>query len=151
MKRLLAVFLVLSLMLVGCGTAAESAEGDFNTQVDKKQIISERAPGNNEIVSLMNSAVEKFLKNYALGKGLSVSEKRDQDESASVPVTLSWECSKANAGYTVIYTTKQDFSDAVRIDTAEPTLQLEDLFVATTYYWQVVTHTAKRWSISTFL
>lgn len=141
MKRLIAVFLVLSLMLVGCGAVAESAEGNFNTQVDKKQVISERAPGNNETVSLVNDAVEKFLKGYALGKGLTVAETRNEDESASVPVTLSWECSKDNTGYTVIYTTKQDFSDAVSIDTAEPTLQLEDLFVATTYYWQVVTHT----------
>lgn len=144
MKRLIVLLLVFALLLSGCGTVAESAEGNFNTQVDSKQVISARSPGNNETVSLVNAETEKFLKGFALGKGLTVAETRSEDLIASVPVTLSWECDKANTGYTVIYTTKQDFSDAVEIDTAEPTVLLEDLFVSTTYYWQVVTHTEKK-------
>ena len=147
-KRFFAAFLAISLMfsllLSGCGMAPESAEGTFNTQVDSKQVISARSPSNNETVSLVNSEVEKFLKGYALGKGLSVAEIRTEDAAASVPVTLSWECDKDNTGYTVIYTTKQDFSDAVSIETVETVVQLEDLYVSTLYYWQVVTHTAKK-------
>lgn len=144
MKRLIGLLLVFVLLLSGCGAPAESAEGNFNTQVDNKQVISARSPGNNETVSLVNAETEKFLKGFALGKGLSVAEVRSEDLIASVPVTLSWECSKDNTGYTVIYTTQQDFSDAVQINTAEPTVQLEDLFVSTLYYWQVVTHTEKK-------
>ncbi len=147
-KRLFAAFLafsiILSILLSGCGVTPESAEGTFNTQVDSKQVISSRSPGNNETVSLVNSEVEKFLKGYALGKGLSAAEKRTEDAAANIPVTLSWECDKDNTGYTVIYTTKQDFFDAVSIETEEPTVQLEDLFVSTLYYWQVVTHTEKK-------
>lgn len=144
MKRLIALLLALTLLLCGCGAAPESAEGTFNTQVDNKQVISARAPANNETVSLVNEITEKFLKNYAFGKGLTVAAERTEDEAVSVPVTLSWECDMANTGYTVIYTTQQDFSDAVQIDTAETSVQLEGLFVATTYYWQVVTHTEKK-------
>lgn len=144
MKRLIAILLALALLLCGCGAAPESAEGSFNTQVDNKQVISARSPANNETVTLVNDKTEEFLNNYVFGKGLFAAAERTEDEAVSVPVTLSWECDKGNTGYTVIYTTKQDFSDAVQIDTAEPTAQLEDLFVATTYYWQVVTHTAKQ-------
>jgi hypothetical protein len=148
MKHFFAILLVMTMVLCGCAkpdnAIYESAEGSFNTQVDEKQILLERSPANNETVTLVNEEVTKFLKGYAMGKGLSVANTRQQDASASVPVTLSWVCDKESTGYTVIYTTKQDFSDAVKIDTAEPTVQLEDLFVGTTYYWQVVTHAEKQ-------
>ena len=144
LKRLMGVAMMFALILSGCTGAAESAEGTFNTRVDKKQIISKRSPGNNETVSLVNSAVEDFLKDYTFGKGLTVADTRKQDLGVSVPVTLSWTCSKENSGYTVIYTTKADFSDAVKIETSEPEVILENLFVATTYYWQVVTHTQEQ-------
>ena len=150
MKRLIAVITLLALVLCGCGTTVvESAEGTFNTQVDQKQIISERSPANNETVSLVNEEVEDFLDGHVFGKGLVVADTRTEDLGVSVPVTLSWECSKANTGYTVIYTTQQDFSDAVEIDTTETSVELEDLFVATTYYWQVVTHMEKGDNYST--
>ena len=153
MKKIVSLTLIISLLLCGCAGADnaiyESAEGSFNTQVDEKQILLERAPANNETVTLVNDEVVKFLKGYAMGKGLAVADTRSQDLSASVPVTLSWSCDKENTGYTVIYTTKQDFSDAVRVDTTEPSVELEDLFVSTTYYWQVVTHTEKQDHYST--
>ncbi len=112
--------------------------------MDKKQVISERFPGNNETVSLVNDIVEDFLIGYTFGKGLTVADARTNDLGVNVPVTLSWESSVKNIGYTLIYTTKQDFSDAVKIETAEPKVELKNLFVATTYYWQVVTHTEKQ-------
>ena len=147
MKRLLAVLLIFVLVLSGCGVGAdnaiyESAEGTFNTQVAEKQLLLERAPSNNETVTIINDELVKFLDGHVFGKGLAVAETRSQDLAAAKPVELTWKCEKENTGYTVIYTTKQDFSDAVKVETTEPQLMLEDLFVATTYYWQVVTHTA---------
>ena len=146
MRRWFIMLSLLVIVLSGCSDNAvyESAEGEFNTMVDKKQILLERTPGNGETVSLVSSEVESFLKGYSLGKGLSVADKRDQDLAIAVPVTLSWKCDKENTGYTVIYTTQQNFSDAVKIETTEPSAQLEDLFVSTTYYWQVITHTEKK-------
>lgn len=144
MKRFLAIILALILVLAGCGAEAdnaiyESAEGTFNTQVTKKQILLERTPANNETVSLINDALTYFLKEHQLGKGLSVA---GNEIAAQQGVKLTWSCNTENSGYTVIYTTKQDFSDSISVDTAEPELILEDLYVATAYYWQVVTHTA---------
>lgn len=153
MKKCFALIMVLALLLGGCGQADnaiyESAEGTFNTRVDEKQILTERSPANNETVTLINEELVKFLDGHVFGKGLAVAEARNEDLAAAKPVTLSWSTDKENTGYTVIYTTKQDFSDAVQVDTTEPQLILEDLFVATTYYWQVVTHTTKGDSYST--
>ena len=154
MKRFLAIFLALMLVLAGCGAEPdnaiyESAEGAFNTQVAEKQLLLERTPANNETVTLINEELINFLNGHVFGKGLAVAEARKQDLAAAVPVSLSWKCDKENTGYTVIYTTKQDFSDAVKVETTEPQLELADLFVATTYYWQVVTHTAEGDNYST--
>ena len=147
MKKLVAILLVALLLLSGCGAETDnaiyqSAEGTFNTQVAEKQLLLERSPANNETVTLINEELTSFLDGHVFGKGLAVAELRKADLAAAKPVALSWKCDKENTGYTVIYTTKQDFSDAVQIDTTEPQLELTDLFVATTYYWQVVTHTA---------
>lgn len=154
MKRLLAVILVLVLALSGCGAEPdnaiyESAEGTFNTQVAEKQLLLERAPANNATVTLINDELVNFLDGHVFGKGLAVAETRKTDLAAAKPVQLTWKCEKENTGYTVIYTTKQDFSDAVKLETTEPQLELTDLFVATTYYWQVVTHTTEGDNYST--
>ena len=146
MKQLLAVLLILVLVFSGCVGADnaiyESADGTFNTQVAQKQLLLERTPANNETVTIINDELVNFLNGHVFGKGLAVAETRREDLAAPKPVELTWKCEKENTGYTVIYTTKQNFSDAVKVDTTEPRLQLTDLFVATTYYWQVVTHTA---------
>lgn len=144
MKLLLAILLALMLLLTGCGgekdnAIYESAEGTFNTHVAEKQLLLERTPANNETVTLINDELAHFLKGHQLGKGLAVG---GQEIAAPNGVKLTWRSNAENAGYTVIYTTKQDFSDAVKVDTTEPELILTDLYVATTYFWQVVTHTA---------
>lgn len=154
MKCLLAILLSLMLILSGCtgendNAIYESAEGTFNTQVAEKQLLLERAPANNETVTLINEELVQFLNGHVFGKGLAVAETRKTDLAAAKPVQLSWKCEKENTGYTVIYTTKQDFSDAVKVETTEPQLELTDLFVATTYYWQVVTRTTEGDNYST--
>ncbi|MBR3978746.1 MAG: tyrosine-protein phosphatase [Oscillospiraceae bacterium] len=154
MKRFWAVILALVLVLPGCAAKEdnaiyEAAEGEFKTQVTEKQLLLTRTPANNETVTLINQELVDFLDGHVLGKGLTVAEARTEDVAAAVPVTLTWTTEAENTGYTVIYTTKQDFSDAVEVKTAEPTALLEDLFVATTYYWQVVTHTASGDNYST--
>lgn len=75
-----------------------------------------------------------------LSKGLFVAGQGDvvlhQD------VTFSWNSKGENNGYTVIYTSKTDFSDAVSVETKDSSVSIPGLFVGTQYFWQVVTHTA---------
>ncbi len=139
-KHIIALSLVFALVLSGCsgGSAIDAEQEAFNTTIDNKQIISERSPEQNATVSLISADLENFLDGYELGKGLAVAKK---DVQLYEDVTFSWTCKKDNEGYTLIYTTKQDFSDAVSVDTDAPTVTVSDLFVAKTYYWQVVTHT----------
>lgn len=154
MKKIISAVLALTLLLCGCAAKKnsviyDSAEGEFQTEVSEKQILLARSPANKETVTLINDELVRFLDGHTMGKGLAVAEARDEDLAKAKPVELSWQCDKKNTGYTVIYTTRQDFSDAVKVDTSEPQLTLEDLFVATTYYWQVVTHTDKEDNYST--
>ena len=138
MKRLCALFILLAIFLCGCGNTVTGAEGDFQTKVDKKQLITQITPSQGEKVSTVTKELETFLQRYAFGKGLSVAETVNKD--IFQPVTISWECDTTNNGYTLRYTTKQDFSDVTEVSTKEPEIQVDSLFTGCTYYWQVVTH-----------
>lgn len=137
-KRILALILALTLLLCGCAAGVGGAEGEFGTQVDKKQIITQITPAVGETVTLVARDLINFMNGHALGKGLGVAGSVQED--MNTPVTLTWECSKENNGYTVRYATKTDFSDVVEVKTEEATLALDSLFTGTTYYWQIVTH-----------
>jgi protein-tyrosine phosphatase len=114
------------------------AEGKFQTKVDTKQLITQITPSQGETVSTVTKEVESFLQGYALGKGLAAAETVTND--IFQPVTFSWECAKTNNGYTLRYTTMQDFSDVTEVSTVVPEIQVDSLFTGCTYYWQVVTH-----------
>ena len=139
MKKILALMLVVTLLFCGCSAAGvQGAEGEFGTQVDKKQVITQITPAVGETVTLVSNDLISFMKGHALGKGLGVAGSVEDDMNK--PVTLTWQCEKANNGYTVRYATKTDFSDVVEVKTEEATLVLDALFTGTTYYWQIVTH-----------
>lgn len=54
-----------------------------------------------------------------------------------VPVELEWECKQDAAYYLVYVSTNADLSDAKCFVTNETAVTVENLFVATDYYWQV--------------
>ena len=112
----------------------------FNTKVDQTQVISVCKPEQNETVRLSSETLDSFLTDYYLGKGLTVAEQVSQ---LYKEVEFSWNCSVENQGFTLIYTTQRDFSDAICVETQDPSVTVSDLYVAKTYYWQVVTHTAQ--------
>lgn len=135
MKRFIVILLALSLLLAGCGDTGDAL---FNTQVDKQQVVSNRIPKDNQTVCLATDALKNFLDNYRLGVGLTVAGQGDVKLHNNVE--FSWDCEEDNNGYTLIYTTSPEFSDAVSVETEESTVSVPGLFVGTTYYWQVVTH-----------
>lgn len=138
-RRFLALLLALTMLLCACSAAGvQGAEGNFGTQVDKKQVITQITPAVGETVTLVSNDLVNFMKGHGLGKGLGVAGSVQEDMNR--PLTLTWQCDKANKGYTVRYATKTDFSDVVEVKTEEATLVLDALFTGTTYYWQVVTH-----------
>lgn len=68
--------------------------------------------------------------------------KGDKELSRPVPLTLSWVAEPKNSGdeissYVFEYATKEDFSDAMRYTTAEPSYDIINLAVGTEYYWRV--------------
>lgn len=138
-RKILALLLALTMLLSACSAAGvQGAEGNFGTQVDKKQVITQITPAVGETVTLVSNDLVNFMKGHGLGKGLGVAGSVQEDMNR--PLTLTWQCDKANKGYTVRYATKTDFSDVVEVKTEEATLVLDALFTGTTYYWQIVTH-----------
>lgn len=127
-RRLLAIFLLLTL-LCGCGST---------DQVQKQDVIHSVLPESGSEVSMTTDTLQSFLKNYYLGKGMTVGGKGDQ-EVVNIP-KLSWLCDLPNSGYTVVYDTNPDFSAPTEKQTPIPEIKLEALFVATTYYWKVIVH-----------
>lgn len=138
MKQVFLVALLTVCLLSGCGATLTGAEGEFQTRVDKKQLISKITPAQGETVSTITKELETFLQGHALGKGLAVAESVSSD--IYQPVTFSWECKKANNGYTLRYATLRDFSDVTEFYTDEPVFRVDSLFTGCTYYWQVITH-----------
>lgn len=138
MKQVFLLVLLSALLLGGCGSAVTGAEGTFQTRVDNKQLLSQITPCQGETISTVAKELETFLQGHALGKGLAVAETVTKD--IYQPVTFSWECSKANNGYTLRYATTRDFSDVTEVQTDEPEVQVDSLFTGCVYYWQVVTH-----------
>ena len=134
-KHLILMLMVLALLLVGCANGTASDPG----AADENQLVTERYPEQNATVSLISAELEEFLEGYTFKKGtlyLDVEVPSYQD------VTFSWKCEKENNGFTLVYATNAELSDAVKVDTNETSVVVSDLFVATTYYWQVITHTA---------
>ena len=136
LKHFIAMILVFALLLGGCanGTTPDS------TPAGENEIVTERFPEQNATVSLITEELEDFLNGYTWGKGTLY---LDVEVPAIKDVTFSWKCEKENSGFTLVYATNADLTDATKVDTTEPTVVVSDLFVATTYYWQVITHTAE--------
>lgn len=130
--KVIALLVALALLVTGCagGATSDSAEAD--------QIVTERLPAKHATVSLVTAELQEFLDEYTWGKGTLY---LDAEVPALENVTFSWKCEKENSGFTLVYATNEDLTDAVEIETTETSVLVTDLFVATTYYWKVITHT----------
>lgn len=73
---------------------------------------------------------------------MNVTEKLDN--AFSVPVTLTWAGEGTAAGFTLRYGLTPDLSgaDTVTVETEKKKADIDCLFTASVYYWQVTAHTA---------
>lgn len=102
-------------------------------------------PKENDMVDLLKGDILEFSSNYIkysskkyLPEGYGPGNVHREDDFAPKAATLSWESEAGALYYTVKLSTKADLSDAVSYMTLDNTLDVEDLFMGTKYYYQVI-------------
>ncbi len=86
-------------------------------------------------VVLANDEILSFARNYEKGNGISEFGKGDRYKMKGV--TLAFEADKPAFHYNVCVSLYEDMSDAQVKTTLKTEVHFDDLFVNSTYYWQV--------------
>ncbi len=95
------------------------------------------SPQDGKIVVLANNEVADFASGYMIGNSESFCDKNRGDHYFMEDLMLSWSAEGEPVGYEVKLSLNKDLSDAQVFNTSNTMLTLPDLFVASTYYWQV--------------
>ena len=146
--QLFSLLLAACLLLVACvqtEAPPETTQPVLGHRIDETVLISNISPASGETVSLIGEYAAIFLEDYHFGKGPETVSKQNTVSLRKGPLyndlTFSWECTGDYTGFTLAYATNKNFSDALTVETEEPTATLSNAFVGKTYFWQVVTHT----------
>lgn len=104
---------------------------------EEKSGIKALSPQDGKIVVLTNDEVTEFTSGYMLGNSENYCDKNKGDHYFMEDLVLSWSAEGQPVGYEVKLSLNKDLSDAQVFNTSKTILTLPDLFVASTYYWQV--------------
>lgn len=99
--------------------------------------IQATAPKEGELVNLANSEVAEYIENYGIGMDSSAPYYGQGDHYAMQGVCLSWTDRKPSKRYELTISRNSDMSPAETCVVDGKETVLTDLFVNTTYYWQV--------------
>ena len=131
MKKVLSLILVFALA-VGLGFGVSY----FRTEISAADI--QPTPANGETVPLLGGDIFEFATHYSKG-AINKYYEQGKDKYAPKPLTLEWDKINGATSYAVRFGQKEDLSDAEKYITFENKLDIEDLFAATDYYYQVST------------
>ena len=95
------------------------------------------SPQEGKYVLLANDEVADFVSGYTLGKSVNYHDTSKGDHYFMRDLTLEWTAEGNPVGYEVQISQNKNMSDAQTFNTDKASLTLNDLFVSTTYYWQV--------------
>ena len=125
--------------MVGC--VGGQAMADTPTGGYEMTITSEMQ---GDTIALLEGEIFEFASNYTKGLGLQYAPavaKQGTDRFAPKPATISWENSRSGAlYYTVRVGLQKDLSDAQAYLVNDTTIDIEYLFAAKHYYYQIYAH-----------
>ena len=140
-KKLCAFALACGMALGMVGCAGSQAMADTPTGGYEMTITSEMQ---GDTIALLEGEVYEFAANYTKGLGLQYAPKvakQGTDRFAPKPATISWENSRSGAlYYTVRVGLQKDLSDAQEYLVNDTTIDIEYLFAAKHYYYQIYAH-----------
>ncbi|MBO4422801.1 MAG: tyrosine-protein phosphatase [Clostridia bacterium] len=144
MKRIICVILPL-LLLLQLNSCGETVETDTVTETvteavtemdDKNEIkIGLLSPREGDVVSLLTEEMTGWLAEPTVEALTALNDHTEKCEP--VPVTFCWSCEGSEYSHLLV-SEKQDMSDPRIFLCLGDTLQVEDLYPGTQYYWQVV-------------
>lgn len=145
MKKIICVILplLLLLQLFSCGETVETdtvtetvTEAATEMDDEKNEIkIGLLSPQEGAVVSLLTEEMTGWLADPTVKALTALSDYTEKCEP--VPVTFSWSCDRADYSHLLV-SEKQDMSDPRIFLCLGDTLQVEDLYPGTQYFWQVV-------------
>ena len=94
----------------------------------------------NTMVNLLHGDILEFASNYTKCCADNYAEGRATDRYAPARFSVTWQAEEGALYYTLKLSTKADLSDAEKYLTFANEHTLEDLFMGTKYYYQVVAH-----------
>ena len=140
-KKLCAFALACGMALDMVGCVGGQAMADTPTGGYEMTITSEMQ---GDTIALLEGEVYEFAANYTKGLGLQYAPavaKQGTDRFAPKPATISWENSRSGAlYYTVRVGLQKDLSDAQAYLVNDTTIDIEYLFAAKHYYYQIYAH-----------
>ena len=146
-KKLCAVALACGMALGVAGCAGSQAQANAPTDGYKATITSDMQ---GDMLVLLDGDIAKFALNYKKdGQGSAKNYANSEasqtdlmvDRFAPKPATISWENSRDGAlYYTVRVGLKKDLSDAQQYLVSDTTIDIDYLFVAKHYYYQIYAH-----------
>jgi len=136
--------------LAGCD-GGPSQQGDEDNKEETGTVKPERdieavSPADNGTAVLANAVVAEFSEEYKVFDSenyVDATSSVKKDLYAPTGVMLEWSCKQEAEEYTVSVSFSQDMTDAAEYTAEDTTLKLNDLFVATDYFWQVEAQTAE--------
>ena len=113
-----------NLAFVSCS----KSDGGNEIKIDK--------PVPDAVVSLNGDEISEFSKDYITGAGYSHINKSLGDHYYPKPLVFSWQ-GTASEQYTLLISERQDLSDACEYKTDKTSIEIDELFVGTKYYYKV--------------
>ncbi len=109
----------------------------FETEVPVVKNFTEISPANGGEIILANEEVYAWCSNYQCGVTDISPYYRLENIYYPIPATLSWSVAERPEYYRLTLSRNRDLADAEHYLVGQPSLSVDDLFVNTTYYWQV--------------
>ncbi len=128
------------------GAAAGCGQKTGEENMDEPRAIEPVSPAENGTAVLANEFVAAYAEEYEARASEAFVDPTDtvkRDLYAPVGLTLEWECAEKAQSYTVALARSQDMAGAAVYETDTETVQVNDLFVASDYYWKVTAQTAE--------
>ncbi len=133
MKKNQLPILLFTVFATSC--ASPSASSDSEAPADKPSIILEEV----KQVYDFHSEVQKGYLDGGIPEEIdhSIADGRHEN-SKPIPLTLSWESSLESDAFEVLLSESEGFEQAVHYPCQGNSIQIENLKLASTYYWKVV-------------